>query len=94
MALNNYTTALVEGLAPQPLEPPAAIRLSELRLPVLALMGELDSAGRAAAASFLAREAADVRVVRYPDAAHLPNLEHPTRFNADLRSFLDGLAPW
>jgi 3-oxoadipate enol-lactonase len=94
MALNSYTTAMVEGLEPQPLAPAAVERLGELRIPVLAVVGELDSAATAAAAELLAREAPDVRVLRYPDAAHLPNMEHPARFNADLRAFLDGLPPW
>lgn len=94
MALNNYTTAMVEGLAPQPLEPLAVGRLDALRIPVLAVVGELDSSATAAAAALLAREAPDVRVLRYADAAHMPNLERPERFNADLRAFLDSLPSW
>jgi pimeloyl-ACP methyl ester carboxylesterase len=94
MALANYTEAAVEGLAPQPLDPPAAARLGDLRLPVLAFLGELDPAETAYSAEVLARKAHDVRLVRYPDAAHLPNMEHPGRFNRDLRAFLDSLPAW
>lgn len=94
MALGNYRGAMVDGLAPQPLAPPAAGRLGELRAPVLAVVGGLDLSETAAAAALLAREAADVRVLRYPDAAHLPSMEQPARFNHDLREFLESLPSW
>jgi 3-oxoadipate enol-lactonase len=97
MALNNYRDQgklFEQGLKAQPLEPPAIGRLGGLRLAVLAIVGELDSPAAAAAAEVLIREAADVRVERYPDAAHLPNMERPERFNSDLLRFLDGLPRW
>lgn len=97
MALNNYRAhakLFDEGLEPQGLEPPAVGRLGELRIPVLAIVGELDSPATPAAAALLASEAADVRVLRYPDAAHMPNMERPERFNRDLLAFLDGLPRW
>lgn len=97
MSLANYTAhanLYAAGLAPQPLEPPAAARLGELAVPVLAIVGALDAAETAASAALLAGAAPDVRTVTYPDAAHLPSMEHPERFNADVRAFLDGLRPW
>jgi 3-oxoadipate enol-lactonase len=97
MTLLNYTAhahLYASGLAPQPLDPPAAARLGDLRIPVLAVVGDLDPAETAAAADFLARQAPDVRVTHYADAAHLPNLEHPERFNADLAAFLNALPRW
>jgi pimeloyl-ACP methyl ester carboxylesterase len=97
MALNNYRThanLFEQGLEPQGLEPPAVGRLGELRIPVLAFVGELDSPATPAAAELLAREAPEVRIERYPDAAHLPNMERPERFNRDLLAFLDGLPRW
>lgn len=94
MALNNYTTAMVEGLQPQPLDPPAAGRLTELILPVLAVVGDLDGPATAAAANQLAMGAPNVRVAHFPDCAHLPSMEQPERFNALLRGFLDELGGW
>jgi pimeloyl-ACP methyl ester carboxylesterase len=88
MALNNYTTAAVPGAAPQPLDPPAAERLGDLTIPVLAIVGDLDSAYTPAAAEFLAQGAPNVRIEHFPDCAHLPNMEQPERFNALLREFL------
>jgi 3-oxoadipate enol-lactonase len=93
MSLNNYTVAMVEGAEPQPLDPPAAGRLAELRLPILAIVGDLDTVATAAAAEVLAAGAPDVRVEHFPDAAHIPNMEHPERFNTLLLEFL-GAQSW
>lgn len=94
MALNNYQAhAHLEaaGLAAQPLAPPALGRLGEVRAPVLAIVGELDPAATAAAAAVLAAGVPNCRVERFPDCAHLPNLEQPERFNGLLSAFLAGL---
>jgi 3-oxoadipate enol-lactonase len=88
MALNSYTTAMVKGLQPQPLDPPAVGRLGALRIPVLAIVGDLDSAATPAAANVLAEGAPDVRIVHFPDCAHVPNMEQPERFNQLLLEFL------
>jgi pimeloyl-ACP methyl ester carboxylesterase len=97
MTLGNYRThahLFSAGLQPQPLDPPAFGRLGELTIPVLAIVGMLDPASTPAAAEALAAAAANVHLVRYPDAAHLPNMEHPERFNRELRAFLDVLPAW
>lgn len=94
MALNNYRAhahLFGEGLAPQPLDPPAHGRLGELRAPVLAIVGELDASATAAAAEVLAAGAPACRVERLADCAHLPNLERPERFNELLLGFLAAL---
>jgi 3-oxoadipate enol-lactonase len=88
MTLNNYTTAAVAGATPQPLDPPAARRLDELTIPVLAIVGDLDSAYTAAAAEMLAQHIPNVRIEHFADCAHLPNMEQPERVNALLREFL------
>lgn len=94
MSLANYTTASSEGLEPQRFDPPAGGRLGDLRMPVLAVLGELDAAETAYSAEVLAERAPDVRLLRYPDAAHLPSMEHPERFTRDLRAFLESLPRW
>ncbi len=91
MALRNYQThshLMGEGFAPQPLDPPALGRLGEVRAPVLAIVGELDPAATAAAAAILAQGVPHCRTERFPDCAHLPNLEQPERFNQLLLGFL------
>lgn len=95
MALNNYTThshLFAAGPAPQPLDPPAYGRLGQVRVPVLAIVGELDPSATAAA-EVLAQGLPDCRIERFPDCAHLPNLERPERFNELLLGYLAGLPP-
>jgi pimeloyl-ACP methyl ester carboxylesterase len=97
MALQNYKShahLFDEGLQLQAMEPPAVGRLGELTIPVLAIVGLLDSPATPAAAALLAESAPKVQVLNYPDAAHMPNMEHPERFNRDLGAFLDGLERW
>ncbi|NJN18326.1 MAG: alpha/beta fold hydrolase [Oscillochloris sp.] len=87
MALNTYTTVKVYGQV-QPMQPPAAERLDTLRLPILAIVGDLDTVETAAAAQVLAAQAGTVRVVHFSDSAHLPSMEQPEQFNQVLREFL------
>lgn len=87
MALNNYLTVTAFG-QPQPMDPPAAQRLHELRAPALAIVGDLDPASTADAAAFLTHAVPGIRVAHFPDAAHMPNMEQPERFNALLLEFL------
>jgi 3-oxoadipate enol-lactonase len=88
MALHNYTVTQVVGATSQPLYPPTSERLAELTMPILAIVGDLDTAETAAAAELLANGAPDVRVEHFADAAHLPNMERPERFNELLLEFL------
>lgn len=75
---------------PVQLDPPAATRLGELRVPVLAMVGTFDMPGPAAHAALL--EAAAPRVRRIDvDTAHLPNLEKPEWFTETLLAFLAGI---
>lgn len=87
MALNNYLTVTAFG-QPQPMDPPAAQRLHELRAPALAIVGDLDPASTADAATLLTHAVPGMRVVHFPDAAHMPSMEQPERFNALLLEFL------
>lgn len=95
MSLGNYRAhgALMAdpGFVAQPLEPPAAGRLAEVRAPVLAIVGDIDTSATPAAAAVLAAGVPHCRVEHFADCAHLPNMEQPARFNAMLLEFLAGL---
>jgi pimeloyl-ACP methyl ester carboxylesterase len=67
--------------------PDVAARLSTLRLPVLAVVGLLDSPDHQRMAREVAR-AAGGRVVEVPGAGHYPNLEHPELVTGALQAFL------
>lgn len=76
------------------IEPAANDRLGELRCPVVALVGALDLSGLVKAAQRIGEAAPNARTVIWPDAAHLPGMEHPQRL-ADLIVELVGpVAPW
>ncbi len=86
--LANYRAEKTYG-QPQPLDPPAAGRLAELRAPLLVVIGTADEAGTQAACRFLAESVPGARLEVFDGAAHLVNLEQPDRFNRVLREFLD-----
>ena len=69
--------------------PPAFERVRELAMPTLVLFGELDFPHIARRCRYLAEHIAHASLLAWPDAAHLPSLEQPDRFNRVLRDFLD-----
>ncbi len=67
---------------------PAADRLDRVDCPTLVVIGGLDTSGTRASADLLTETVPAAERVDFPDSAHLPNLEHPERFNKALRTFL------
>ncbi len=72
-----------------PLRPPAVDRLGEVRVPVLAIVGTLDTSGTLAAAGTIASEIAGARLVELPGVAHMVSMEVASRFIEIVESFLD-----
>jgi 3-oxoadipate enol-lactonase len=87
MCLHNYRTHAVEG-QPQPLDPPAAGRLSELRVPTLVIVGDRDTSDTIAVADYLATHIPGARKVVFENAAHMLSMEQPERFNQVVLDFL------
>lgn len=75
-------------------EPRANERLAEVKVPVLAVIGELDTSGTRAAARRLAEGAANVRLESWPDVAHMIAMEQPARTAALFVEFLAPLPRW
>lgn len=73
------------------LQPAAYRRLSEITCPVMILTGALDIPFMAAAADVMREGMPQAYNVEFPDSAHLPNMEHPERFNDAVERFLDTL---
>ncbi|HEV2701488.1 MAG TPA: alpha/beta hydrolase [Steroidobacteraceae bacterium] len=67
---------------------PAAAGIDSLQVPVLILQGDHESPGRAAAAMALAARLPDARRVVIDNAGHMPNLDNPDSYNAQVRAFL------
>lgn len=76
----------------QGLTPPAAQRLHELRLPVLAMVGEHDLPDFVQIAARIGREVSQARTVVVPGAGHMANMESPAVVTQALRDFLQ--AAW
>lgn len=88
-----YRRDLVFG-RPIPLSPLASERLSEVRLPVLAVVGELDTSGTQASAIHLEAQVAGARRVVVPGVAHMIGMEVPDRLADLIVDFVAPLDPW
>jgi 3-oxoadipate enol-lactonase len=73
---------------PQALDPPAADRLADVRIPTLVMIGELDEAGGVAAGHHLADSVSGARGLEFPGVAHMIHMEEPERFNQTTLDFL------
>ena len=71
---------------------PAFDRLSDLKLPVLIIVGEHDTPYILAAAEYMIEKLPSVQKVRVEDAAHLPNMDHPDEFQTAVTNFLENLS--
>jgi 3-oxoadipate enol-lactonase len=85
--LTTYQDEKVEG-RPQTLDPPAALRLGEVRVPTLVVVGDADEPGAVAVGRHLADSVAGARVSEFPGVAHMIQLEEPQRFEQLVLDFL------
>jgi pimeloyl-ACP methyl ester carboxylesterase len=74
----------------QTLDPPAVGRLGEITAPTLVVIGDHDLPDVQEAADLLVSKIRGARKAVIHDAAHLPNLEHPEKFNRLVLDFLNG----
>ncbi|MFN8494635.1 MAG: alpha/beta hydrolase [Caldilineaceae bacterium] len=88
VALKNEALELGQ---PQPLDPPAAQRLSEIAAPTLVIIGALDRPVMLSAADFMTETIPNVRKVVIEGTAHLPSMEKPAVFNQAGLDFLGSL---
>ena len=85
--LSTYQAENEEGL-PQPLEPQAADRLTELTIPLLVMIGTLDEPRSRALAAHLVASVPESRSVAVEGVAHMIQLEAPERVSEELRDFI------
>ena len=76
------------------LEPRANERMADVAVPVLAVVGALDTSGTRKAARRLAEGAPNVRLEEWPDVAHMIAMEAPERVAKILVEFLAPLPHW
>jgi 3-oxoadipate enol-lactonase len=85
--LANYRAGIAGG-KPQPLDPSAAVRLADVRVPTLVLIGEADELESVISERHLATSVPGAQVVEFPGVAHMIHLEEPERFNELVLEFL------
>jgi pimeloyl-ACP methyl ester carboxylesterase len=72
----------------QPLEPPAAGRLSEIKVPTLVMVGDYDVEKILLTADYLAENISGASKEVIAGAAHYPNMEKPAEFNQIVLDFM------
>jgi pimeloyl-ACP methyl ester carboxylesterase len=79
---------------PIALDPPANDRLGEVRIPVLAVVGALDTSATLAAAVRLEETVAGARRVVVPDVAHMVGMEVPEQLAGLILDQVRPLGGW
>ncbi len=92
IAVQNGTWAIADAQPLNPLDPPAAQRLSDIHIPLLVIAGALDHPEILRGADVLAAEIAGAQKVIIADAAHVPNMEQQAEFNQAVIEFLTALS--
>jgi pimeloyl-ACP methyl ester carboxylesterase len=82
----NTVESVMEG---RTLRPPAIERLTELQLPMLVVVGELDMPGIHEIANLLVEANPNAELATIPNVAHMVNLEAPEEFNQLLLDYLE-----
>ncbi|MCI0713409.1 MAG: alpha/beta hydrolase [Chloroflexi bacterium] len=77
-----------EGAKEIPLDPPAFVRLGEIKTPALILVGEDDTEAIKTVSAILHERMAHTKKVVMEDTAHLPNMEKPDEFNRLVLDYL------
>lgn len=92
IAVANQTFLKADTQPLHPLDPPAANRLKEVRVPTLVIAGALDHPEILRAANFMAQAVPSTKTCILPNSAHVPNMEQPEAFNQAVFDFFQGEA--
>jgi len=88
IAMDNRAVDTLDWSLSQRLDPPAAGRLAEVRVPTLVILGEHDVRPMAVIGEKLARGIPGARKLVIGDSDHLPNMRNPDEFNRAVLEFL------
>src|SRR5579885_2709070 len=91
MTAHNFSRDDDEDVEPQPMEPPAFGRLSEIRVPTLIIVGDKDVEFILKIAHTLEEGVAGAKKMVIPDTAHHLNMEKPGEFNRAVIEFLKSI---
>ena len=88
IALDNRDEIAQDESGEVELEPPAFVRLEEIRAPTLVLPADHDPPWTPRVSRMLADRIPDARLVQIPDVDHVVNMRKPDEFNAVVLGFL------
>ena len=91
MTLHNWERPDDESTQPQELEPPAILRISEISIPTLIIVGDQDIPAILTIADILEAKIKEAKKVIISDTAHHLNMEKPAEFNQTVLDFLQSL---
>ncbi len=86
------TTAIIGALEALRDRPDATPGLADIKVPTLVIVGTEDALTPPTVAQVLVERIPQARLVTLEGAGHLSNLEHPSQFTEEVRSFLRGLS--
>ena len=92
-ALENARAWLANPLLEKRLNPPAARRLGDIRVPMLVVVGDRDVPHMKKVADKLAAEVKGAKKVVIPGAGHISNMEKPSEFDGAVLPFLKARPP-
>ena len=82
-----FEMEIPDDIEERELEPPAAGRLAEIRVPTLVVVGSLDLEEKVAQSKEIAGQVVDGRCVLIDGAAHMVNMEKSEEFNRIVGDF-------
>jgi len=88
MQLFAFSLPIPDDVEEQPLTPPAIMRLAEIKVPTLIIVGDQDVPGFLKISDVVATGIPGAKKVIIPGVAHLPNMEKPKEFNRIVLDFL------
>jgi 3-oxoadipate enol-lactonase len=90
MQYHAFTVPIPDGAEELALQPPAIIRLDEIGVPTLIVVGDYDISDKLTLAQKLAGEIPGAQQAVIPGVAHMVNMEKPEEFNRVVLDFLNG----
>lgn len=91
MTTHNFSRGDDEDVQPLAMEPPAFAHLSEIRVPMLIIVGDKDVEIILKIANTLEQEVPGAKKVVIPNTAHHLNMEKPGEFNRAVIEFLESI---
>ncbi len=91
MQMNIFSQPEVDKVEEKELSPPAVDRLQELAMPLLIIIGDNDVKEFQMISNFIAKSVKKVKKFVISEAAHLPNMEKPDKFNRIVIDFLSDI---